>query len=200
MKRVVVDLDGCCSEFNAPMWQLLNQYCPMTPLPDTGPDVWDWYRKYGASDKAIDLAHQDTTPRWWGDLPPHADFTKKCRELLEDLHDEAEVSFVTARPRGRDETVKWLRRYLPLVPHPQVVLTPTNKAAALFAMEPHIIVEDSGMNLAAYQQLLSQTQRNRVTLILVNRPYNSHYRGRFDLDATTTLDAMSAAMRLCERN
>ncbi len=172
-KRVVVDCDGVLCEFNRPFWELLNSHCPMNPLPKDGPEQWDWFPVHGATEQAQKKAWEQATPKWWGSLPPFPEFTKPARERLEDIAREAEVSFVTARPCGRDATAAWLKMFVPgLGQYPQVTVTPKRKIMALIGMEPHIIIEDNAPTLAHYAAAEKDYNLPKCLKILVARPYN----------------------------
>lgn len=175
--KIACDCDGVLVEYNAPFHDLLEKSgAILKPMPLEGPEMWEWYRAYGASPEHIHAAHDKATPSWWGSLPRHAQFTRPVREQLDDLCVDHEVTFLTARPSPcRDATAAWLERYLPLSGQPHVLLTPRRKIMALVALEPDVIIEDNALTLINYAVAERDYKLPACLKLLVDRPYNRQW-------------------------
>lgn len=197
MKRVAIDADGVIYDFNNPFHELLSIHCDtMIPFPHDGPQVWNWFERYGASKDAIAAAWEDATPEWWGNLPPHDDATEDALNHLIDLSDEADVTYVSARPQGRDETVAAIGR-MTYITNPQVVLAPlSRKTPILIGMAPHVVIEDSGSNLAEYAAAERDYSLPPCTKILIARPYNRQWQSSPGLHVVSSTEN---ALRLARK-
>ncbi len=191
--RVVCDIDGVLAEYNEPFRQLLiGAGATMRPFGVAAqPTTWDWYEVYGATPEQVKAAseHTSTHPEWWGCLPPHPEFDNMANNRLAQACFTHEVTFVTTRPCGRDQTVGWLKYHLSL--NPQVVLCPRQKLDALFSMEPDVIIEDRLKTLQQYRDLVDDKSAPPCRLLLVNRRYNQGDRQGMEVFETTG-DALKA--------
>lgn len=194
MSAIVIDIDGVLAEFNAAMHSLLrSQGAAMIPFDGPDPEVWAWYELHGATKaQARDAwAFIEANPAFWNHLSRHRDFTASAESLLFELMMKHEVSFVTARPKGaRQATLDWLEFWMGAWTKPQVVLTSENKAAALIAMQPDIVIEDRRETLRDYR-----VTNKEAHLILVNRAYNQGYDDGL-IRVGSTFEALQAAQEL----
>lgn len=174
-KRVIViDIDGVLADFNTPFAELLTRFgAVMTPFEGVDPRLWHWFEAYGATPAQAEAAwaYAEQTSAWWSWLPPHRDFTRETRATLSDLTDQfidqSEVYFVTSRPKGvRGVTARWLSKHLHNIT-PQVIVTPTNKVAALMALDADVVIEDRRETLMDFAVVKPTAQ-----LILLDRAYN----------------------------
>ncbi len=190
MKRLIIDIDGVLAAFNRPFAELLIQHGAALRAfeYDHDPVCWGWPEAYGAGPEHIEAAWEyiRTHPRWWAMLPRHHQFTAKAREQLSDLCDSHEVTFVTARINGRNETARWLAN-IGNVLEPHVVLCRGNKAALVRELRPDAIIEDNLETLMAL--------RADCECILVDRPYNMSHRSGLRV-AFTTGEALEMAANL----
>lgn len=138
------------------------------------------------------------TADFWENLQPHADLTLDTKAVLEDLCQNHEVSFVTARPFGRKASLNWLNRYL-IVQAPQVFLTPLRKVMALCALEPEVIVEDSARNLLDFSSAERDYNLPKCEKILVSRPYNTVWHASCRAAGITIVDSTNDALRLAQK-
>ena len=168
------DIDGVLADYNRPMHRLLSQRGPMTPFPGTDPEVWWWYPKHGATPAMIASAEAARDDDWWATLPLHPDLTPRAVDLLTRLHDRVELTFVSARPCGREATLRWLATSLPDLRHPHVVHT-QRKPLVLAGMEPDFYVEDTGSFVVNFVQTARDLHTRPCLTQLVNRPYNREY-------------------------
>ena len=176
MKRAIVDLDGILAAFNEAAHAILSAHGPMKALEVDGPSCWDWYEEYGAVPAGLlTLKQQMHTAAFWRSLDVHRDAaTPEVINSLSELMGNTEVSFVTARPVGRNATALWLMDNF-YTPYPTIVLTPGAKLAALMAMHPSVIIEDNGPTLRDYALAVACNTVPPCTNILVKRPYNQAY-------------------------
>jgi len=199
-KRIVLDIDGILSGFNLPAHAVLSQHCAMTPFPETGPEMWDWFTYYGATKTACaELSKAMHTDEFWWGLPLHADVNMESFTLVEELDRSHELSFVTARPMGRWITQQWLTVNFPIVGDPSVVITPHHKVHALLALEPAVIIEDSSRNLLDFAAAERDYHLPKCEKILVSRPYNTIWHANCRAVGITIVDSTNDALRLAEK-
>jgi uncharacterized HAD superfamily protein len=171
---IVVDIDGVLADFNTAALNLLrSQGVAVTPWESADPAEWAWWQAAGATpaDVATLWTYIEANPLWWSGLGRHRDFTDAAESILYDLVVKHEVYFVTSRPKGaRRATQAWLEFWLNEWAKPQVILTPTNKVAALIGMEPDIVIEDKRETLMDVRCVT-----DKGTLILIDRAYNQGF-------------------------
>ncbi len=186
MKRIAMDIDGVLADFNSAFADLLRAEGAALTL--TGePDRWFWFEHYGAT-KAQSAAawhYMEQHPEWLSSLRSHDDFRIPARMKLADLCDRHEVTFVTSRGTGREETATWLEQQLPYTSI-HVVLTPRAKSLALIAMQPDVIVEDCLSTL--------QSTPLKCLKLLVNRAYNQS-----DCDEADGITRVGSTLEALER-
>ncbi len=185
--RLACDIDGVLAEYNAAFCAVLRAHgAQMTLVEGHEPSRWLWYRHYGATPEQIEkaLAYTASHPRWWENLNRHADFTATVRTVLSELCAAQEVTFVTARPCGRNEAMDWLTWYLHDADRVPTILTP-NKPLALIGLAPDVVIEDNHLTLEACVRALPETR-----LLLVDRPYNRVHTSERVERCASTLEAL----------
>lgn len=196
MRSIVIDIDGVLAEFSHRLHRHLRIHgAEMRPFETpAGPTLWEWEQAYGATPEQQALAWADiyANPEWWSGLPKHADLDPAAIWLLQQLHEQAEVYAVTARPHGsRKVTEQWLKGLGLDIP---VVIAPKGKYRALQAMHPLVVIEDKPetlVELATAQRL--RAEHDRALLLLVDRPYNQH----LDNPCMVRVDSTRAALNRC---
>ncbi len=191
--RLACDIDGVLAEYNSAFAAVLRAHGALLTLVEGHePSRWLWYRHYGATPEQIEqsLAYTASHPKWWYQLACHADFTFKAKRQLNQLCDACEVTFVTARPCGREATADWLG-FHNFGEFCHVILTP-NKPLALIGLAPDVVIEDNHLTLEACVRALPDTR-----LLLVDRPYNRvHVSERVERCAST-LEALEKVREMC---
>lgn len=178
IKRIVIDVDGCLSEFNESFVRLLEE-CGATMQPFetiAGPRTWHWPQVYGATYEQEERAwaHTRQVPEWWASHNRHRDIDEKALQgLIEIIFTPGvEVYFVSNRPRGaRRWTALWLLEQLDLSTGAcTVITTPADKGGILASLEPDVIIEDKAETLDKHD--LAPT-KVKCASILVRRPWNA---------------------------
>ncbi len=189
------DIDGVLAEYNAAFAAVLRAHgAELTLVAGKEPERWLWYRHYGATAEQIEKALNYTSshPHWWSALDRHADFTVGARNLLSDLCEDQEVTFVTARPCGRNATMHWLSWHLNNQDRVPTILTP-NKPLALIGLAPDVVIEDNHLTLEACVRALPETR-----LLLVDRPYNRVHTSERVERCTSTLEALERVKEMAD--
>jgi len=174
--RIGFDCDGILANF-IPAYQALTVKvagCDLFAPNDVNhPPCWDWpqYRGYSADTMAAVWQRIATSPNFWLGLEPIWDSMNTLALCIEDLEQNHDVYFITARPgyRAKRQTESWLKTYLPYdddAIHPTVLLS-NNKGAAAKALKLDAYVDD---NLDNVKAVLQESQQTRVYLL--NKSYN----------------------------
>lgn len=108
--RIGIDIDGVLAEFNTEF----KKSFPRIP-DDFVPDVWDWPRKYGATDKEIEEAWDDLwySSTFWPRLSPYPEMLKQVKVINTLTEDGYEIYYITARNswNAKFDTETWLLRH-----------------------------------------------------------------------------------------
>ena len=194
-KRVVIDLDGVLAEWNEPFRRLMNNHgASIFAFGPNEPTQYMWTHAHRPAERAA-WAHIADNPSWWSHLPVHADVDATAKRTLHALHTEHDVTFVTARANGRYHTQVWLVAHF--VPDPHLLLTPGEKALALCAIQPHVVIDDRETTLVEYAE--REGARDGRLLILVDRPWNRAGRTDHYITARDTTAALELARDWCRR-
>lgn len=152
-KRLAIDIDGICADFNNAFRNLICQLHGVDKQPPTWPPTkWHWPKDY-LTNKQVDACwrHIDASGGdWWEDLEPiNADETMNA---LIDLQMEGhDLYFLTARYGAgvKAATESWFAEELNLWPTVLVGLDPLDKAMVMRALEINVMVDDRKENVDA---------------------------------------------------
>ena len=161
--KLGIDIDGVLAEFNT----AFKKFFPRIP-DDFVPDVWDWPKKYGATDEEIEEAWdilRDSSD-FWRRLSPYPEMAEQSKVINDLSADGHEIYFITAREGwcAKFETETWLRRHG--IAFPTVILSSSGyrKGDICSALDLHAMLDDSLDNV----RVISNVCRT----YLLDRPWN----------------------------
>ena len=160
--KLGIDIDGVLAEFNTAFKKFFPKISD-----DFVPDVWDWPRKYGATDDELEEAWdilRDSSD-FWRRLSPYPEMAEQSKVINDLSADGHEIYFITAREGwcAKFETETWLRQHG--VAYPTVIISPgSRKWKVCSALELDAMLDDSLDNV----RVISNVCRT----YLLDRPWN----------------------------
>ena len=172
-KRLIIDLDGVCCEFNREFnWQLEEAcgYLNISIPSDVKFDTWNWDTKYYDQQVVKAAWHyvKNADPAWWRKLAPlHG--VKKLAALIDD--GVVDPVFLTNRnfPTAEWQSIKWLEHQDILdVP----VLSVQDKATVAAGLRFDAVIDDNPRNIKGFLSVLGAGPTS-PKIYLLKAPWNA---------------------------